>query len=180
MDYKKECQDRMAKTLSSLKDSFGTLRAGRVSPSLLDKVTCTCYGEQMPLKHVATISVTSPTDLTIKPFDPSTIKDIVSGINKADLGCNPTINSGAVILKFPAPSEDRRQELIKQAKRYAEDGKVALRNIRKEFNNKIKKDEELSEDIQHDILDDIQKETDNNTKQIDNMLAVKIKDIETI
>ena len=175
-----ECIEKMDKTLSSLKDSFGTLRAGRVSPGLLDKVIVNVYDSNMPLKHVASITVASATDLVVKPFDPPTAKDILSGLNKADLGCNPVVNGGAIMLKFPAPSEDRRQELIKQCKKYAEDGKVALRNIRKDFNNKVKKDETLSEDQQHDVLDDIQKTTDEHTKKIDTMLAEKIKDIETI
>ena len=175
-----ECIEKMDKTLSSLKDSFGTLRAGRVSPGLLDKVIVNVYDSNMPLKHVASITVASATDLVVKPFDPSTAKDILSGLNKADLVCNPVVNGGAIMLKFPAPSEDRRQELIKQCKKYAEDGKVALRNIRKDFNNKVKKDETLSEDQQHDVLDDIQKTTDEHTKKIDTMLAEKIKDIETI
>lgn len=180
MDYKQECTEKMDKTISALKDSLATIRAGRVSPSLLDKVYVTCYGESMPLKHVATISATSPTDLSIKPFDPSTQRDIISGINKADLGCNPVVNAGAIMLKFPAPSEDRRKDLTKQCRKYAEDGKVALRNIRKDFNNKIKKDETLSEDAQHSALDDVQKVTDAHVAQVDTILAEKIKDIETI
>ena len=175
-----ECFEKMEKTLASLRDSFGTLRAGRVSPALLDKVMVHVYDSNMPLKHVASITVSSATDLIVKPFDPSTSKDILGGINKADLGCNPVVNGGAIVLKFPAPSEDRRQELIKQCKKYAEDGKVALRNIRKDYNNKVKKDETLSEDQQHDVLDDIQKATDEHTKKVDQMLAEKIKDIETI
>lgn len=180
MDVLNECVEKMDKTIQSLKDSFSTLRAGRVSPGLLDKVMVNVYDSNMPLKHVASITVSSATDLSVKPFDPSTTKDIIGGINKADLGCNPVVNGGVIMLKFPAPSEDRRQELIKQCKKYAEDGKVALRNIRKDFNNKLKKDETLSEDQQHDLLDEIQKATDSHTKIVDQMLAEKIKDIETI
>ncbi len=180
MELLDECKDRMSKSITSLKDSFATLRAGRVSPQLLDRVTVVCYGEPMPLRNVATVTVLSPTDLQVRPFDPSTLKDILGGLNKADLGCNPTTNSGAIILKFPAPSEDRRQDLVKQAKKYAEDGKVAIRNIRKDINNKAKNDDTLSEDGLRDLLDKIQKETDNNCKKIDDMLADKIKDIETI
>ena len=96
-----ECIEKMDKTLSSLKDSFGTLRAGRVSPGLLDKVIVNVYDSNMPLKHVASITVASATDLVVKPFDPSTAKDILSGLNKADLGCNPVVNGG-VIVKYSA------------------------------------------------------------------------------
>lgn len=175
-----ECLDKMSKSIESLKISFGTLRAGRVTASLLDKVMVNCYGENMSIKNVASINSISPTDLQVKPFDPTTVKDVLGGINKADLGCSGTINGAVIILKFPAPSEDRRQELIKQAKKYAEDGKVAIRNIRKDYNNKVKKDDTLSEDEMHDLLDKIQKATDDHVKTIDDLLAVKIKDIETI
>ena len=180
MDNLTECIEKMDKTIESLKASLSTLRAGRVTPGLLDKVMVNCYGENMPLKHVASIGVVAATDLQVKPFDPSTVKDVLGGINHADLGCNTVVNGGAIILKFPAPSEDRRQELIKQAKNYAEDGKVAIRNIRKDYNNKVKKDDTLSEDMQHDTLDKIQKATDEHTVTVDKVLNAKISDIETI
>ncbi|MFA6624658.1 MAG: ribosome recycling factor [Bacilli bacterium] len=180
MDTLQECVDKMDKTIISLKESLQTLRAGRVSAALLDKVSVSYYGENTPLKHLASISVVSATDIQIKPFDPSIQKDVLGGINKADLGANAVVNGGAIILKFPAPSEDRRQELIKQAKKYGEDGKVAIRNIRKDFNNKAKKDDTLSEDMQHDFLDNIQTATDKHIAEIDKVLVNKINDIETI
>ena len=102
-----ECIEKMDKTLSSLKDSFGTLRAGRVSPGLLDKVIVNVYDSNMPLKHVASITVASATDLVVKPFDPSTAKDILSGLNKADLGCNPVVNGGAIRAPLPVGPIDR-------------------------------------------------------------------------
>lgn len=175
-----ELSARMEKSLVSLKESFATLRAGRVSPQLLDKQTVKCYGENMLLKSVAQISSVSPTDLQIKTFDPSTTKEIISALNKADLGCTVTQNGASVMLKFPLPSEERRQDLIKQAKRYAEDGKVALRNIRRDANNAVKKDSELSEDMKKDFTDRIQKITDKKILAVEKMLADKIKDIETI
>ena len=124
MEIFEECKDKMNRSIEALKSSFSTLRAGRVTAGLLDKVVVNCYGENMPLKNVASINSISPTDLQVKPFDPSTARDILGGINKADLGCTVSQQTGALVLKFPAPSEERRQELIKQAKRYAEDGKV--------------------------------------------------------
>lgn len=175
-----EFVEKMDKSIVSLKESLGTLRAGKVTPQLLDKVTITAYGEKCLLKTVAQIGSVSATDLSVKTFDPSIIKDIVSGLNKADLGCTVTQNGNAVILKFPAPSEDRRQDLIKQAKKYCEDGKVAIRNIRRDANNAIKKDTALSEDMKSDLTDKVQKETDKHVVEIDKMLALKIKDIETI
>jgi ribosome recycling factor len=175
-----ECVDKMNKCNESLKESLGTLRAGRVTAALLDKVYVRAYGENMILKSLGSIGSISPTDLQIKVFDPSTMKDIVSGLNKADLGCTVAQNGSAIILKFPAPSEDRRQDLIKQAKKYGEDAKVAIRNVRRDFNDKAKKDTTLSEDMQHNMLTDIQKATDNHIAEIDKLVQAKINDIETI
>ncbi len=175
-----EFVEKMDKSIVSLKESLGTLRAGKVTAQLLDKVTVTAYGEKCLLKSVAQVSALSATDLQVKTFDPSIIKDLVSGLNKADLGCTVTQNGNAIVLKFPAPSEDRRQDLIKQAKKYTEDGKVAIRNIRRDANNAVKKDASLSEDMKDDLTDKIQKETDKHIAEIEKILAVKIKDIETI
>ena len=175
-----EFVEKMDKSTASLKESLGTLRAGKVTAQLLDKVTVVAYGEKCLLKSVAQISALSATDLSVKTFDPSIIKDLVSGLNKADLGCTVTQNGNAIILKFPAPSEDRRQDLIKQAKKYTEDGKVAIRNIRRDANNAVKKDTALSEDMKDDLTDKIQKETDKHIAEIEKILAFKIKDIETI
>lgn len=175
-----EFVEKMDKSTASLKESLGTLRAGKVTAQLLDKVMVVAYGEKCLLKSVAQISALSATDLSVKTFDPSIIKDLVSGLNKADLGCTVTQNGNAIILKFPAPSEDRRQDLIKQAKKYTEDGKVAIRNIRRDANNAVKKDTALSEDMKDDLTDKIQKETDKHIAEIEKILALKIKDIETI
>lgn len=175
-----EVNNKMDKTIVSLKETFGTLRAGKVSPQLLDKITVKCYGENVLLKTVATISAISPTDLQVKTFDPSTTKDIYSTLSKADLGCTVVTSSNAILLKFPTPSEERRQELIKQAKKASEESKVAIRNLRRDCNNDVKKDKELTEDQQRDLLDDIQKATDKYIANIDKLLQDKIKDIETI
>lgn len=178
----KEFVEKMDKTVESLKASMAGLRAGRVTPALLDKVKVDLYGEESPIKYGATVTVISATDLQVKPFDPGTLKNFMGSINKADLGCSVVQNGGAIILKFPAPSEERRQELIKQAKKYAEESKVAIRNIRRDANNAIKKTPatELSEDAKKDYEDQIQKETDKHTKQIDDLLVAKTKDIETL
>lgn len=180
MDYLDECNEKMKKSVDSLKESFGTLRAGRVSASLLDKVTANVYGSVSPIKYAANVSVLNPTDLSVKPYDPTTLRDILSGINKADLGCTVTQNGNAIILKFPAPSEERRKDLEKQAKKYAEDAKVAIRNIRRDINSKTKKDDTLSEDMKKGYDDDIQKATDKHIAEVDKLLQEKIKDIETI
>lgn len=182
MDILQECVNKMDKTISSLKDSYSGLRAGRVTPALLDKVTFNYYGSPSPIKYGATVTVLSPTDLQVKPFDPGTVKDILGGLNKANLGCNISQNGSSIILKFPAPSEERRQDLIKQAKKYAEDAKVAIRNIRRDANNDVKKADStvLSEDMKKDLETKIQKETDKHTKDIDALLENKKKDIETI
>lgn len=180
MGILEECVEKMDKSLESIKESLGTLRAGRVTAQLLDKVQVNAYGMMNPLKTVGSVSAISATDLQVKVFDPSIIKDVLSAINKADLGCNVAQNGNSVVLKFPAPSQDRRKDLEKQAKKYGEDGKVAIRNIRKDYNNKAKKDDTLSEDMQHDLLDKIQKETDKHIAEVDKLVAKKIDDIETI
>lgn len=180
MDYLNECNEKMGKSVEALKASLSTLRAGRVSAALLDKVTFNMYGSVSPIKYGATISVLSPTDLSVKPFDPSTVKDIVGGINKADLGCTVSQNGNAIVLKFPAPSEDRRKDLEKQAKKYAEDGKIAIRNIRRDMNAKVKKDDTLSEDMKKGFDTDIQKATDKHIADIEKLYQDKVKDIETI
>lgn len=180
MAWLEEANEKMDKCVESLKESLGTLRAGRVTAQLLDKVFVKAYGENMVLKSLGSISSVSATDLQVKVFDPSVIKDVLAGLNKADLGCTIAQNGNSVMLKFPAPSEDRRKDLEKQAKKYGEDGKVAVRNVRKDFNNKVKKDDTLSEDVQHGTLDDIQKATDKHVEMIDKLVAEKIKDIESI
>ena len=180
MSWLDEANQKMDKCVDSLKESLGTLRAGRVTAQLLDKVYVKAYGENMVLKSLGTISSVSPTDLQVKVFDPSTLKDIIAGLNKADLGCTVTQNGNVIMLKFPAPSADRRKDLEKQAKKYGEDGKVAIRNVRKDLNNKVKKDDTLSEDMQHDMLDDIQKATDKHIETVDKLVAEKIQDIECI
>lgn len=180
MAWLDEANQKMDKCVESLKESLGTLRAGRVTAQLLDKVYVKAYGENMVLKSLGSISSVSATDLQVKVFDPSVMKDVVAGLNKADLGCTVTQNGNAVMLKFPAPSEDRRKDLEKQAKKYGEDGKVAIRNVRKDLNNKVKKDDSLSEDVQHDTLDDIQKATDKHIEMVDKLVSEKIKDIECI
>ena len=166
MAWLDEANQKMDKCVESLKESLGTLRAGRVTAQLLDKVYIKAYGENMVLKSLGSIS--------------SVMKDVIAGLNKADLGCTVSQNGNAVMLKFPAPSEDRRKDLEKQAKKYGEDGKVAIRNVRKDLNNKVKKDDSLSEDVQHDTLDDIQKATDKHIEMVDKLVSEKIKDIECI
>lgn len=175
-----QVNERMDKTISSLKETFGTLRAGKVTAQLLDKTLVKCYGETMLLKQVAQIQALSPTDLQVKSFDPTTTKDILSSLNKLDIGCTIVQNGNALVLKFPLPSEERRQDLVKQAKKAAEDGKVAIRNLRRDANGDVKKDTTLTEDQSHDLQNDIQKSTDKYIADIDKMLQEKIKDIETI
>ena len=169
-------------SIASLKETFGTLRAGRVSAALLDNVKVDLYGERSPIKYGATISVLSPTDLQVRPFDVTTLKGMVGGINKADLGCTVTQNGNAIILKFPAPSEERRQDLIRQAKKCAEEGKVAVRNIRRDANDSFKKlaKEDVSEDEIKTLEESAQKMTDKYIAEVDKAVEVKTKEIMTV
>ena len=174
------CDDEMNKAIESLKFGFKTIRSGVVTPSILDKIQVLYYGEKTPIKAVASVSAPSPTKLIVKPYDPSAIKPIVAAIGESDLGVNPVINGMAVYLSFPPLSGDRRKEFVKQAKAYADQAKVSIRNIRGDYVNKVQKDKALSEDMQYNLKDDIQKSTDKYNKMVDQLFAQKEKELMTL
>ena len=140
-------EEQMEKTIQNLQHRFTNIRAGRANPAMLDGVNVNYYGVPTPLKQLATISVPEARQLMIKPYDKSTIGDIEKAIYEANLGIAPNNNGETVILNIPALTEDSRRDLVKQAKEYAEDAKIALRNIRQDANNNIKKLELPEDDI---------------------------------
>ncbi|MBQ0079244.1 MAG: ribosome recycling factor [Eubacterium sp.] len=169
--------ERVAKTLSVLKEDMGTVRAGRANAALLDKVMVDYYGSQTPLKALANISVPEPRTLVVSPFDPKSIPNIEKGINIANIGINP-VNDGKVIrLSIPVVTEERRKELTKQVKAMGEDAKVAIRNLRRDTNDKIKKAEGLTEDDVKGYQEDVQDIADKAIKDIDAIVAAKDKEI---
>lgn len=176
-DIALDAQSRMNKSIDSLRQTLATLRTGRASPAILAGVQIDYYGSMTPINQISSITVPEPRQLLVKPYDKNDVKAIVSAINAANLGLNP-INEGLVIrLIIPALTEERRIEITKQAKKYGEEGKVAIRNIRREYVDLVKEDDSMSEDYQKRVLDDIQKVTDDAIKSVDQIVAEKEKEL---
>ena len=182
-DTIKQVSHNMEKAVSVFQDELRTLRTGRASLSILDPVRVDYYGNPTPLNQVANLSVADPTLITVAPWDPSLIQAIEHAIQKANLGLNP-MNDGKVIkLPVPAPTEERRKELVKVAHEYAERARTAVRNVRRDGNDDLRrqeKDKEISEDDMHRGLDEVQKLTDANIEEINRVLAAKEKEILTV
>jgi len=176
---KKSAEERMEKALAALKRDFATLRAGKASPSLLDRIQVEYYGTPTPLNQLANITTPDSRTLLIQPWDKSSLADIERAILKSDVGLNPSNDGSIIRLTVPMLTEERRVELVKTAKKIAEDAKVAVRNIRRDANDSIKKLEktEISEDESKRYQDDIQKLTDKYIAESDKVLATKEKEI---
>lgn len=175
-----ECQMRMEKTIENLKNQLVTLRTGRASAAVLNHIEIDYYGSMMPINQIASISSPEPRQLLIKPYDKGDLKAIITAINASDLGINPINDGTSIRLIFPALTEERRRELSKTAKKYGEDAKVAIRNIRRDFMDMIKSDKETPEDARRRLEENIQKETDSAIKSIDDVVANKEKEIMSI
>lgn len=173
-------EEKIEKTLNVLREEMGTVRAGRANAALVDKVVVDYYGSPTPLKALANISVPEPRTLLISPFDPKSIPEIEKAINVANIGITPANDGKAIRLQIPQVTEERRKELTKVVKKLGEDAKVAVRNMRRDSNDKVKKMEkagEFTEDDAKGTLDDIQKHTDKAVKDIDGIVAAKEKEI---
>ena len=179
-----ESEDRMQKTIDSVKLGLTGIRTGRASSNILDRVKVMYYGASTPLNQLASISVPSAQQLTVDPYDKSSIGDVEKAIVQADLGLTPSNDgSGVLRINIPPLTEDRRKELLKQCKGLGEEGKVALRNIRRDGVDSIKKVEkkgDVSEDEMKDGLDVMQKMTDKSVKEIDDIVSKKEKDVMTV
>jgi ribosome recycling factor len=174
-----EAKAAMEKTIHALLAQFNTLRTGRANASLLDRVMVDYYGEPTPVNQIASIAVPEPRQLLIKPYDKSDIKAIVEAINKSELGVNPIAEADVVRLQLPALTEDRRKDLAKQAKKMAEESKVAIRNVRKDFLAMVT-DDEYTQDLKKRIEADMTKVHDQIIAQIDSAYLVKEKEILTL
>lgn len=173
-------ESKMDKAIDNLGDSLNTLRAGRANAHVLDKISIDYYGAQTALNQVATIAVPEPRMITIQPYDVSTIKLIEKAILQSDLGFNPSNDGKIIRLVVPQLTEERRKELVKVTKKYGEECKVAMRNIRRKADQKLKaaqKDGDMSEDELHDAQDDIQKMLNNKIKEVDAALKQKESEI---
>ena len=174
---------RMEKTLDVLADNFGAVRAGRANAKVLDRITVEYYGQETPLNGVATISSPDARTLVIQPWDNQLLKEIQKAIQVSDLGINPQNDGRVIRLVFPQLTEERRKELTKQVKKYAEDAKVAMRNIRREgmdYVKNLKKKSEITEDDQKTAEKDLQDMLDKFTKRVDDALAAKEKELMAI
>ena len=173
-----QAEEKMAKSVESLKTNLQSLRTGRASPDILSRVTVEYYGAETPLNQLASISVSSGTQLVVSPYDKSSMKDVEAALTAANLGMTPNNDGDVIRLNVPALTEDRRKDIIKQAKAIGEDAKVAIRNIRRSANDDVKKlGKDLSEDQKKDTNDTIQKVTDATIKQIDTIVSDKQKEL---
>ena len=176
----KDYARRMDKALDHLNEEFGAVRAGRANAMVLDRITVEYYGSETPLNGVATISSPDARTLVISPWDTKLLKDIQKAIQVSDLGINPQNDGKVIRLVFPQLTEDRRKDLVKQVKKYAEDAKVAMRNIRRDgmdYVKNLKKKSEITEDDQKKAEKDLQDLLDKYTKKADEALAVKEKEL---
>lgn len=176
----KNLEEKGEKTLSVLKEDLNTVRAGRANPALLDKVMVNYYGMPTPLKNIANVSVPDPRTLMISPFDPKSVSEIERAINMANIGINPSNDGKVIRLVIPQVTEERRKELTKTVKKMGEEAKVAVRNVRRDSNEKLKKmekDHEITEDDLKDALDKVQKTVEKAEKAIDDVIAQKEKEI---
>ncbi|MCR5808364.1 MAG: ribosome recycling factor [Clostridiales bacterium] len=173
-------QLKMHKTISVLKRDLGGLRAGRANPQLLERITVDYYGSATPINQIGNISSPEPRLLVINLWDPKMIPAVEKAIQKSDLGINPTNDGKLIRLVFPELTEERRRDLVKTIKKKAEEAKVAIRSIRRDANEslkKLKKDSEITEDDQKDLESKAQEITDNSIKEIDRIASEKEKEI---
>lgn len=167
----------MEETIENYEGNLKTIRTGRASAGMLDRVRVDYYGELTPINQMAKISVLEGTQLVIKPYDRTMVKSINHAISAANLGLTPQAEADCIRINVPPLTTDRRKQLAKEAKKYADEAKVNLRNIRRAANEKIKKDKEISEDTSKEWLDSCQKLTDKFVKKVDTLAAAKEKDL---
>ena len=176
-------EEKMEKAIGQLKKDFSTVRTGRANPGILDKVIVEYYGAPTPIRQMAQVSVSEGTTLVISPFDKSIIKEIEKALIKAELGVAPNNDGTCIRLNFPPLTEERRKETAKDVKKFGEDTKIAIRNVRRDMVDslkKIEKDENLPEDAVKDNQDQIQKLTDKYVGIVDSLVSEKEKEVLTV
>jgi ribosome recycling factor len=179
-DLIQDAQRRMDRSVEAAHGEFGTLRTGRASPALLDRIQIDYYGQQTPLKQLATISAPEPRMLTVQPFDPSSVSAIERAIQESDLGLTPSNDGKLIRLPIPQLTEERRKELVKVVRQMAEEGKVAVRNVRRDAIHHLKElvdNGEVGSDEEHRAEDRVQKLTDEHVNEIDELLKRKEAEI---
>jgi ribosome recycling factor len=179
-DLLKNLDERMEKAIANVKREFATVRAGRANPAMLDRIQVDYYGTPTPINQLANISVPEARQLVIQPWDKSALAEIERAITKSDLGITPSNDGSVIRLTIPQLTEQRRKELVKQVKALAEDGRVAVRNIRRDINDDLKKAEkngDISEDESRRAQEKVQATTDRYIGEIDKLLAAKESEI---
>ena len=175
-----EAKEAMGKTIKNFEFELVKLRTGRASPAMLQGIECEYYGDKIEISQISSVSSPEPRQLLIKPYDKGDVKSIVTAIHAANIGVNP-INEGDQIRITVAPlTEETRRELVKKGKAISEESKVAIRNIRREFVDLVKDSDEYTEDLEHQILDEIQEVTDDCIKEIEELLKKKEAEIMTV
>lgn len=164
---------RMDKAIDALKTNFTKVRTGRANPHVLDTITVDYYGQQTPITQLAGVKVPEASMLVVEPWDKSALNAIEKAIASSDLGITPSNDGATIRLPFPKPTEERRKELAKECRGYAEEGRVAIRNIRRDVNEKLERDEELTEDDVRREKASVQKLTDEYVKKIDELTKSK-------
>ena len=174
--------EKMQKTMNNLAEEFGSIRAGRANPHVLDKLRVDYYGTPTPIQQVANVSVPEPRMIQIQPWEASMVKEIEKAIMTSDLGINPTNDGRMIRLLFPELTEERRKDLAKEVKKKGENAKVAIRNIRRDANDSFKKlaKEDVSEDEIKTLEESAQKMTDKYIAEVDKAVEVKTKEIMTV
>ena len=179
-DFLADAKRRMDKSIEATHHEFNSIRTGRASPALLDRITIDYYGTPTPLKSLASISAPEARLLVVQPFDPGAIKNIERAVQESDLGLTPSNDGKVVRLPIPALTEERRKDLVKVVRRVAEDGKVAIRNVRRDVMQHLKElvvNGEVGDDEERRAEQQVQKITDDHTKSIDDLLKVKEAEI---
>ena len=179
----KPFEEKMKKSVASIESEFAAIRAGRANPQVLDRISVDYYGTPTPIPQLASVSTPEARMLVIQPWDQKALKDIEKAIQASDLGINPQNDGRAIRLNFPQLTEERRKDISKQVAKLGEEGKVAVRNIRREGNDQIKamkKKSEITEDEQKLSEEELQKLTDRYIKLMDEAVAVKTKEIMAI
>ncbi len=178
-----EIESKMSKTIAVLTQDYAGIRAGRANPAILDKIRVDYYGSETPINQMAAISVSEARVLLIQPYDATQVRAIEKAINASDIGINPTNDGRVIRLVFPPLTEERRKDLIKEVSAMAESAKVSIRSIRRDAIDRYKKEQkngDITEDDFKIVEKDIQELTDKNTKQIDEILAAKEKELKDI
>ena len=175
-------EEKMKKTMASLESDLATIRAGRANPNVLNKIMVDYYGTPTPIQQVGNVSVPEPRMILIQPWEKSMVKAIEKAIQTSELGINPTNDGSAIWLVFPELTEERRKELVKDVKKKGEGAKVAIRNIRRDGNDALKKlkGSEVSEDEIKDMEEELQKVTDKFVKKVDEAVEAKSKEVMTV